>query len=549
MIEKIEKQHLACNVFSSYDYGSLTLQELLCQFFTKINECIETTNNTSEITKWLVDSGIKKEVANKINEWVNDGTIDNIINNKVFNELNTSVNTNTTKVNELNSLTENKNKFFKKWKQDKYGFYSIDIIGDSIAEGYDTDDHSKHSFHAYLRNSLCTVYGSTNIGFVNLTNRPYYHNIEPVGTWVSKQDYESIGNQSYTSSESGAELKLWVINNQKFFKICYEQGEGLGSFEVYNHESGQKLGVVNCNGTSVKNKATQEFHFNADYGSQLVRIKVVGGKVKINGVWYYDDASKLVVNNYSRSGMTLGECTNTLLDDLSTGNLTFMTLNHNDNDIIHFKSNLDLITSNIINKKGYLFMLDFRWGQDTNPVKEAMRMKYKELLNTQAGCSYVDIGKIYNYDVAMMMNEGFFVDDYSHPSRQGMELIARIICSHLGINFVDKMPIFSGWNHINSPGCATFKNGTIPYSGYDNKYRLNDGILQIKLALNSAYQGSEKYYFTLPKGYRPPVDTRVCIQSIPNGESSTLHIGVDGKVYLISTVDQNHRFINVCCSI
>lgn len=560
IIEKFEDVNKTIEKFSIYDLNAYTVVELYYKIATKLNEVItemlrfegSLSNEVVEQNKkllYLLNDGLNLEVVKKIDSMIEDGSLNDIINNKIFNDLNTQVDKNNTSINELNSLSENKNKFFRRWKQDKFGFYSIDVIGDSIAEGYDTDDHAKHSFHSYLRNSLCSVYDSTNIGFVNLTNRPYYHNIEKVGNWTTNQDYESIGNQSYTSSEAGAELKLWVINNQKFFKICYEQGEGFGSFEVYNHENGQKLGTVNCNGSSVKNKATQEFYFDPEYGSQLVRIKVVGGKVKINGVWYYDDSSKLMVNNYSRSGMTLGECSNTLIDDIGTGNLTFMSLNHNDSDVSLFKKNLDLLSDKISNQKGYLFMLDFMWGQNTNSVKETMRAKYKELQNSLMGCTYVDIGKIYNYDVTMMMNEGFFVDDYSHPSKKGMQLIARIICSHLGINFVEIMPTFNGWNYINAPGSASFKNDTNPYRGYENKYRLNDGILQIKLALDSAYQGSDKYYFILPKGYRPPVDTRVCIQAIQDGETSTLHIGVDGKVYLISTVEQNHRFINVCCSI
>ena len=91
MFEKLKelKTHdLNCNVFDVYNYDGLSMQELLCQFFTKINECVKVSNQTLELSEWLVNVGLSQEVAKKLLEWYEDGTLASIINESLFNELN-----------------------------------------------------------------------------------------------------------------------------------------------------------------------------------------------------------------------------------------------------------------------------------------------------------------------------------------------------------------------------------------------------------------------------------------------------------------------------
>ena len=40
-INELKPYDLNCNIFDVYSYDGLTMQDLLCQFFTKINECIK----------------------------------------------------------------------------------------------------------------------------------------------------------------------------------------------------------------------------------------------------------------------------------------------------------------------------------------------------------------------------------------------------------------------------------------------------------------------------------------------------------------------------
>lgn len=93
-INKLEKSKINCNVFSAYDYNGLTMQELLCQFFTKINECVEVSNKGINILSWLQKEGLPSEVVNQLKIMIENGTLENIINKDIFNNLNDKISQN-----------------------------------------------------------------------------------------------------------------------------------------------------------------------------------------------------------------------------------------------------------------------------------------------------------------------------------------------------------------------------------------------------------------------------------------------------------------------
>ena len=90
-LNELKRTDLNCNVFDVYSYDSLSMQELLCQFFTKINECIKVSNETIDLASWLVNEGLEIEVVNKLMLWLNDGTLENLINVNLFNTLHTKI--------------------------------------------------------------------------------------------------------------------------------------------------------------------------------------------------------------------------------------------------------------------------------------------------------------------------------------------------------------------------------------------------------------------------------------------------------------------------
>ena len=84
MLNEIKSCDLKCNTFDVYDYDGLSMQELLCQFFTRLNEVITTTNEVKNLVDYLVGEGLKLEVAEKLNTWLLDGTLAGIINETLF---------------------------------------------------------------------------------------------------------------------------------------------------------------------------------------------------------------------------------------------------------------------------------------------------------------------------------------------------------------------------------------------------------------------------------------------------------------------------------
>lgn len=86
-IEQLKKKDLNCNIFSVYDYDGLTITELLCQFFTKINECVDVSNESLDFLKWLKEIGLKDNVVEVLNQWIIDGTLEQLINEQVFSSL------------------------------------------------------------------------------------------------------------------------------------------------------------------------------------------------------------------------------------------------------------------------------------------------------------------------------------------------------------------------------------------------------------------------------------------------------------------------------
>lgn len=90
-LDLLRPQDLNCNIFSVYDYNDFSIQELLCTFFEKINECVDISNATFKLAEWLVSVGLKQEVAITLNKWLADGTLKEIINEEIFSDLNNKI--------------------------------------------------------------------------------------------------------------------------------------------------------------------------------------------------------------------------------------------------------------------------------------------------------------------------------------------------------------------------------------------------------------------------------------------------------------------------
>lgn len=110
-LKELKPVDLNCNVFDVYNYNGLSMQDLLSQFFTKINECVGVSNSTLELAQWLVNEGLSQEVTEKLLLWYEDGTLENIINESLFENLNNKVDSNKSelenKISETNTHLKN----------------------------------------------------------------------------------------------------------------------------------------------------------------------------------------------------------------------------------------------------------------------------------------------------------------------------------------------------------------------------------------------------------------------------------------------------------
>ncbi|MGL5717950.1 MAG: hypothetical protein ACRCX2_33415 [Paraclostridium sp.] len=91
MIRNVNSKNKTKKCLSVYDYNAKTLQELLSQFYTNIEDCMKITEESRDFLKWLKDEGITDEVIKKIDELIKDGTIKDLINKEIFSDLNKKV--------------------------------------------------------------------------------------------------------------------------------------------------------------------------------------------------------------------------------------------------------------------------------------------------------------------------------------------------------------------------------------------------------------------------------------------------------------------------
>lgn len=84
MISRLENDMFRRKI---YDLKGFTIQELLCSFFNKINECIDLSNESFNILEWIKEEGLSNETVKLLNEWLEDGTITELINHEKFNSI------------------------------------------------------------------------------------------------------------------------------------------------------------------------------------------------------------------------------------------------------------------------------------------------------------------------------------------------------------------------------------------------------------------------------------------------------------------------------
>lgn len=182
MINKLNAFDLDCSIFSVYDYNSGSMTELLCEFFKKINECIDVSNKSLSLLEWLVEIGLKKEVAEKLNEWITDGTLAEIINETLFQELNEKIDNLGEEINDV--ITDVKENIEYTLDKQQFVIVYLNEYEDIAKAGTPEEDWSlafKYVFDNVVNESVATVKWNGRLKVKSTINIPRHVNLEGTG--------------------------------------------------------------------------------------------------------------------------------------------------------------------------------------------------------------------------------------------------------------------------------------------------------------------------------------------------------------------------------
>lgn len=303
-IEMLEHDKLNCNVFSVYDYSGHSIQELLSQFFTKINECIKVSNNSFTLADWLVSEGMEQECAKLLNVWLEDGTLEEVINESLLKNINdklqkieTDLESTVKKskiINGINSYNENEKISCDKYELEGAKTSNLFIGNDNLKiEKGKSKVNIGFSQHDYFEGEEVPIVEFTTEAFPNVKNSVTFSHVfgDNSGMLNDVDEFKMIhgnvvndGNHSFTSSGSG---KMVFETKQNTFKVdakTIEIMSGNGGFVV----SGRTIfdndveGINNIRakqgeisgGLSVSDSIIlDEFEHNSPYANSIITKK------------------------------------------------------------------------------------------------------------------------------------------------------------------------------------------------------------------------------------------------------------------------------------
>lgn len=318
-LEELKPYQLNCNVFDVYSYNGLTMQDLLCQFFTKINECITVSNETIDLAKWLVNEGLEIEVVKKLMIWLEDGTLENIINVNLFNTLNEKISgfssqleQNVNYINDIgvnikslgakgDGLTDDTNAILK---ASKLGCKIFFPKGEYVLNTNKIDLSQGCLFEGVTQNDSVIIYaeGSSDYLFnINLysgfKNIGIKFNNNFLGCAINLEPGRiSFENNSYHYPDS------YLLENIKI-SFKYQSGYGTGlKIDLKNYDSN---GNVYCSNVRNYLSYLNVNFFNVLDGEKCIEIKLNQKDTVSNKVWFTSSMFNKIYSNRCVYGLYL----------------------------------------------------------------------------------------------------------------------------------------------------------------------------------------------------------------------------------------------------
>lgn len=426
----------------------------------------------------------------------------------------------------------------KRFLKDKYGFYSINFIGDSITQGYNSSDHFYKSYMSLLRMALQNEYNTTNIGFVNVHPTGFYQELTTTGNWTNSQNYNYLGNQVLESSDLTGIVTIKPKFKQKYFAICYEQNIVNGSFDVV--VNGVVKATIDSSGDLNYCKKSIDIEVDTLDKNIIIEIKKKDAKpISISGLWYFDDVNKVMINNYARSGATLSDMSNHVLDSMCDCNILFMALNHNDSNsrVEEYRNKINYVRDKVKVNDIFMMLLDYKWSESSGAIKNEMIRVFNELKLLNKSVLYYDIAKeMYQNDLSVIKKYGFLAEsDNSHPTDLGMSILARGICKILNINpnFEMKTLKYDDWVYVGNT--IEFENNWVNSFENHTRFKKINDVVYLEFYVKEGVVGQR--VFKLPPGYRPLFTFRKVTTIFEENGVLKYHrveVGMDGSVLITS---------------
>lgn len=416
----------------------------------KINPTGGSTVGTSSTNK---DTASKEDTTSKEDTSKEDSSKEEISSKNDSTSSNSSVKETVIKVE---SYAEGDKKDLLKFDKglDMFGEKSINIIGDSISQGFNAPKLYDQSWVSLFKNALNAKNGTYNLGFVSLHHFDDWgvedcseiHNVQVTKPgWVKKSGTESgntPGCYSYTAAQftEGATLEISVNRKEggidrhiNGFYIYYIQGATYGSFEI--KINGKSVKTIDCSNSAYNSCArTPYIQVPADCGDMLTVeiIKLTNGvaPVTISGISYVDKPGAVTVNNYSLGGLQTLDLEDDLLRELAKANIVIFTMGTNDaglkNDINEFKRKLSVVVDACKENGSTLIVGDVIWARDGN---DWWATEYKNALKQMAKDAngyFIDFTTIPISKVLDLVSDK---RDICHPTVEGHKLLAEKLCS------------------------------------------------------------------------------------------------------------------------
>lgn len=397
------------------------------------------------------------------------------------------------------------------------GQKAIHFLGASNAQGAGTSDMFNDGFVGVIRKFLQQEFDFKNIGFTNIMahlNGGAYNEVHTVsGNWAIGNSDNEIGNAIAYTFNAGTIMTVSMPKKVNSFRVYY-RGTSKNT-QIGVRVNGKLKTTIDTLTTGSTLLCTPLIDVKGESYPYTIEFEKLDSNTTcvINGIGYYDDTSKLVFNNFSRSGVRLSNMPNELLDHYADAGLVFYSLGNNDAGdssitIEKYTERLNYLKSKLIANKSDVICVDYTWGKfEVSTFKQATKQFADDL-----GGVYIDLYKelFKEADTNQMQTEGLLVDS-SHLSILGHQLVSEYVAKRLGLSVTSKGTANKltksddeNTDYLIVGRDVVFENGYSNATSDSTKFKKVNGVVYLNVyATNTS--NTTATAFTLPNGFRPAV--------------------------------------------